>query len=88
MVSVPGAIPNPFDFAQGSAALEAATLSGYQIKFERLPAFRTPRRVRLIYVQFLDPCIAIQHLVTFTLQLQTSWHVGNARSTLITSVDA
>ena len=69
MVSVPGAIPNPFDFAQGSAALEAATLSGYQIEFEKLLAFRTPCCIRFIYIQFLDPGIAIQHLVTFTLQL-------------------
>ena len=31
MVGAPEAIPNPFDIAQGSAALEAATLSDYQI---------------------------------------------------------
>jgi hypothetical protein len=29
-------IPNPFDFAQGSAALEVATLPNYQIRFDKL----------------------------------------------------
>ena len=55
--------------SHAQAALEAATLSGHQIEFEKLPAFRTPRCVRLIYIQFLDPGVAIEHLVTFTLQL-------------------
>jgi len=36
MVNTGETIPNPFDFAQGSAALEAATLPSYQIKFDRL----------------------------------------------------
>jgi hypothetical protein len=36
LVCVPEAIPNPFDFAQGSAALEVAALSDCQIKFDRL----------------------------------------------------
>jgi hypothetical protein len=36
MVNTGEAIPNPFDFAQGSAALEAATLPSYQIKVDRL----------------------------------------------------
>jgi len=34
MVNTRETIPNPFDFAQGSAALEAATLPGYQIKID------------------------------------------------------
>jgi len=36
MVNTGETIPNPFDFAQGGAALEAATLPDYQIKFDRL----------------------------------------------------
>jgi len=36
MVNKGETIPNPFDFAQGSDALEAPTLPGYQIKFDRL----------------------------------------------------
>jgi hypothetical protein len=36
MVSVPEGIPDPFDFAQGNAALEVATLSDCQIKFDRV----------------------------------------------------
>jgi len=36
MVNTKETIPNPFDFAQGSAALEAAALPCYQIKFDRL----------------------------------------------------
>jgi hypothetical protein len=40
MVNTGETIPNPFDFAQGSAALEAATLPGYQIEFDRLLSLR------------------------------------------------
>jgi hypothetical protein len=36
MVNTGETIPNPFDLAQGSAALEAATLPSYRIKFDRL----------------------------------------------------
>jgi hypothetical protein len=36
MVNTGEAIPNPFDLAQGSAALEAATLPSYQIKVDKL----------------------------------------------------
>ncbi|OHB64284.1 MAG: hypothetical protein A2168_05450 [Planctomycetes bacterium RBG_13_50_24] len=40
MVNIGETIPNPFNFAQGSAAFEAATLTGYQIKFDRVIVFK------------------------------------------------
>jgi len=37
MVNTGETIPNPFDFAQGSAAIEAATLQTYLIEVDKLP---------------------------------------------------
>src|SRR5262245_2259430 len=45
-------------------------------------------RVRVFQVEFLDPGIAITHIMAFALQLEAAWLVGNAFAPVVASVNA
>ena len=43
--------------------------------------------IRLVDVQLLDPDVSVTYIVSFTLEFEPSWPVGDSQSAIIAPVD-